>query len=96
LLLGLSRQLAARFSFLLSIPLIGAAGGLKMWQLIEMETAAPWKMIVIATAISGITAYLCIHWFLKLLDRIGFMPFVIYRLLLGMVLLGLIAAGVAS
>jgi undecaprenyl-diphosphatase len=96
LLLGLSRQLAARFSFLLSIPLIGAAGGLKMWQLIEMETAAPWGMIVIATAISSITAYLCIHWFLKLLDRIGFMPFVIYRLLLGTVLIGLIAAGVAS
>jgi undecaprenyl-diphosphatase len=96
LLLGLSRQLAARFSFLLSIPLIVVAGGLKTLQLIEMESVAPWGMIGIATAISGITAYLCIHWFLKLLDRIGFMPFVIYRLLLGTVLIGLIAAGVAS
>jgi undecaprenyl-diphosphatase len=96
LLLGLSRQLAARFSFLLSIPLIAVAGGLKAWQLIEMEAAAPWGMIALATVISGITAYLCIHWFLKLLDKIGFMPFVIYRLALGAVLIGLIAAGVAS
>jgi undecaprenyl-diphosphatase len=96
LLLGLSRQLAARFSFLLSIPLIAVAGGLKAWQLIEMETTAPWGMITAATAISGITAYLCIHWFLKLLDKIGLMPFVIYRLLLGAVLIGLLAAGVTS
>jgi undecaprenyl-diphosphatase len=96
LLLGLPRQLAARFSFLLSIPLITVAGGLKAWQLIEMEAAAPWGMIALATVISGITAYLCIHWFLKLLDKIGFMPFVIYRLVLGAVLIGLIAAGVAS
>jgi undecaprenyl-diphosphatase len=96
LLLGLSRQLAARFSFLLSIPLIAVAGGLKAWQLIEMETTAPWGMIALATAVSGITAYLCIHWFLRLLDKIGFMPFVIYRLVLGAVLIGLIAAGVVS
>jgi undecaprenyl-diphosphatase len=96
LLLGLSRQLAARFSFLLSIPLIAVAGGLKAWQLIEMETTAPWGMIITAAAISGITAYLCIHWFLKLLDKIGLMPFVIYRLLLGAVLIGLLAAGVTS
>tara|TARA_B110000977_G_scaffold150709_1_gene191162 strand:- start:2065 stop:2889 length:825 start_codon:yes stop_codon:yes gene_type:complete len=96
LLLGLSRQLAARFSFLLSIPLIAVAGGLKVWQLIEMETTAPWGMIITAAGISGITAYLCIHWFLKLLDKIGLMPFVIYRLLLGAVLIGLLAAGVTS
>ena len=96
LLLGLSRQLAARFSFLLSIPLIIAAGSLKTWQLIELEAAAPWVMIATAAAISAITAYLCIHWFLKLLDKIGFMPFVIYRLLLGIVLIGLIALGITS
>jgi undecaprenyl-diphosphatase len=96
LLLGLSRQLAARFSFLLSIPLIVVAGGLKTWQLIELESTAPWAMIAIAAAVSGLTAYLCIHWFLKLLDKIGFMPFVIYRLILGIVLVGLIALGITS
>jgi undecaprenyl-diphosphatase len=96
LLLGLPRQLAARFSFLLSIPLIVAAGSLKTWQLAELEAAAPWGMIAIAALISGVTAYLCIYWFLKLLDKIGLMPFVIYRLILGTILIGLLFLGVTS
>ena len=36
--------------------------------------------------VSGVSAYFCIHYFLKLLDRIGMMPFVAYRLILGIVL----------
>ncbi len=91
LLLGLSKQTAARFSFLLSIPLITAAGGLKTYELVAMDSPAPWGIISVGAAVSAITAFLCIHWFLKLLDTMGFMPFVIYRLLLGAVLLGVIA-----
>jgi undecaprenyl-diphosphatase len=89
LLLGFNRDAAARFSFLLSIPLILAAGSLKTKQLVEVGDAVPWEQIIVGTVLSGITAYLCIFAFLKLLDRIGMMPFVIYRLLLGAVLLGL-------
>lgn len=37
--------------------------------------------------LSAISAYLCIHFFLKLLERVGMLPFVIYRLILGAVLL---------
>jgi len=37
--------------------------------------------------VSALTAYGCIHWFLKLIGRVGFLPFVVYRLLLGTVLL---------
>ena len=51
------------------------------------EGAVDWLSMVLGAAISGISAYLCIHVFLKLLDRIGMMPFVIYRLILGVVLL---------
>lgn len=87
LLLGFNRETAARFSFLLSIPLILAAGGLKTLELVELEAAVPWAQIVVGTVLSGLTAYLCIFAFLKLIDRIGLMPFVIYRLLLGGVLL---------
>ncbi len=87
LLLGFSRDNAARFSFLLSIPLILAAGAMKTCQLM-METApVDWGVILTGTLVAGVSAYLCIHWFLKLLDRIGMMPFVIYRLLLGGLLL---------
>ena len=83
LFLGLNRDAAARFSFLLSIPLILAAGGLKTMQLVEVGTSVPVEQIVAGALLSGITAYICIHAFLALLDKIGMMPFVIYRLLLG-------------
>lgn len=90
LFLGLTREAAARFSFLLSIPLILAAGGLKTIELIEVGEAVPWPQIAAGTVLSAVTAYLCIHAFLVLLDRIGMMPFVVYRLILGVVLLFLV------
>lgn len=83
LLLGLSRDHAARFSFLLSIPLILAAGLMKSTQLFEQSESVPWVFMLVGVLVSGVSAYLCIHWFLRLLDRISMMPFVIYRLLLG-------------
>ena len=86
LFMGLTRQAAARFSFLLSIPVILLAGGYKGVKLLD-EVAVDWTALIIGTALSAVTAYVCIHYFLKLLDRIGMLPFVLYRLLLGVVLL---------
>lgn len=86
LLMGLTRQAAARFSFLLSIPAILMAGGYKTLQLIE-HGGMEWTPLLLGVLLSALTAYLCIHWFLKVLDRIGMLPFVIYRLLLGVALL---------
>ena len=87
LMLGLTREAAARFSFLLSIPVIFLAGGMKTIELATAEGAVDWVALVAGAVISGVAAYLCIHFFLKLLERIGMMPFVVYRLLLGVVLL---------
>ncbi len=87
LLLGMTRDAAARFSFLLSIPLILAAGTLKTRDLIEASGPVDWSALGLGVVLSGVSAYLCIHFFLKLLDRIGMLPFVAYRLLLGLVLL---------
>lgn len=87
LMLGLSRSAAARFSFLLSIPVIVLAGGLHIIELARGEAAVDWNALLLGSVLSGIAAYLCIHVFLKLLERIGMMPFVIYRLLLGVGLL---------
>lgn len=89
LLLGLNRDSAARFSFLMSIPIIFAAGVLKTLQLIELGNAVPWSSIIAGALLSGVTAYLCIAGFLKILDRIGMMPFVVYRLLLGCALIAI-------
>ncbi len=89
LMVGLTRQAAARFSFLLSIPVIVLAGGLNTLELISSEGAVEWDALLLGTLFSALSAYLCIHLFLQLLERIGMFPFVVYRLLLGAVLLAI-------
>lgn len=89
LLLGLSRQQAARFSFLLSIPVIAGAGLLKVLELLEEGGAVDWGQLSLAALASGLVAYACIGVFLRLLDRVGLMPFVWYRVMLALLLYGL-------
>ena len=86
LMLGLSREASARFSFLLSIPVIVLAGGLGTLDYIKQANIADLQPLLLGALISGISAYLCIHLFLKLLEKIGMMPFVIYRIILALVL----------
>ncbi len=86
LMLNMSRQDAARFSFLLSIPVIASAGLLKAWELAAEGEAVDPLLMLLGTAVSAITAYACIALFLRLLDRIGMMPFVYYRILLAGIL----------
>ncbi len=87
LFMGLSRTAAARFSFLLAIPLILAAGGYKTKTLLDSALPVDWSAIFIGVIISAASALFCIHFFLKLLDRFGMLPYVVYRLVLGGVLL---------
>lgn len=87
LMLGLTRQAAARFSFLLSIPLILTAGGLKSLELYHNGSAAQISHTLVGGTLAFISALACIHYFLKLLDRIGMLPFVLYRLVLGVALI---------
>ena len=49
-----------------------------------------WTELGAGMLISALSAYACIHYFLKLLDRVGLVPFMIYRLLLGVVILALV------
>lgn len=86
LLLGLTRQDAARFSFLLSIPVILGACLLMLLDLLTAPVAVAWRPLLLAFVLAAIAAYATIHFFLALLERVGMMPFVIYRLLLGTVL----------
>lgn len=87
LLLGLSRDAAARFSFLLSIPVIMIACGLQTFALIKSGMDTDWSAMLAGIVISGISAYLCIHYFLGFIKRIGMQPFVVYRIALGVVLI---------
>ncbi len=83
LILGLTREAAARFSFLLSVPLIFLAGSLKSLELINSSIAIDWFSIAVGVVVSALSAFACIALFLRMLEKIGMLPFVIYRLFLG-------------
>lgn len=90
LLLGFQRDVAARFSFFMSAPIILASVGLKSLQITAMPAEA-WMSLLLGTAVAAVSAYACIGVFLRLLERIGFMPFVWYRIFLACTLFVLIA-----
>ena len=82
LLIGMSHTLAARFSFLMSVPIIILASTYECFKLFKSPEYLDWPALAIGGFTSMLSAYLCIYLFLKLLSRIGLMPFVIYRELL--------------
>jgi len=86
LLLGLTREASARFSFLLAIPVIIAAATLETVRLLESPAPADWRALGVGTLVSAIVAYLTIRWFLSFLGRVGMLPFAIYRLVLAIVI----------
>jgi undecaprenyl-diphosphatase len=87
LLLGLTREASARFSFLLAIPVILAAALLETVRLIERPEPAHWDALAVGTLVSAAVAYLTIRWFLTFLGRMGMLPFAIYRALLAVAIL---------
>jgi len=82
LALGLSRRAAARFSFLLAMPAIAGAALLETVELLESPAPVNWAPILIGLVVAAVSAYACIKVFLGAIDRIGMLPFMIYRLLL--------------
>jgi len=91
LLLGFSRTEAARFSFLLAIPVIIAANILGIYEVIQTDTLVfNYLDLFLGVSISFLVAYLTIGWFLSLIERIGMLLFVVYRVILGTLLLLLI------
>ena len=83
LFLGLSATAASRFSFLLAIPTIGAIALVELVRFSFLDLSQNGIELLIAITISFLVAYISIDMFLRLIERIGFTPFVIYRLLLG-------------
>jgi len=85
--LGFDVDAAARFSFLLSIPVIGGAGAFAFMSVAEGRAPIAWGDFGLAVLFAALAGWACIAVFLKLLRTIGLVPFVIYRLALGVVLL---------
>ncbi|MFJ8185318.1 undecaprenyl-diphosphate phosphatase [Streptomyces sp. NPDC096105] len=95
LFMGYRREAAARYSFLLAIPAVLASG------LFELKDAADgghvsWGPTLFATVIAFVTGYAVIAWFMKFISTKSFMPFVWYRIALGVVIIVLVAVGALS
>ncbi|MCH2192035.1 MAG: undecaprenyl-diphosphate phosphatase [Gammaproteobacteria bacterium] len=82
LAIGYTRTDAARFSFLMAIPAIALPGLLKTKDLVESADQVQWLIILTGVTISALVAFLCMNLFMRFVERVGMMPFVIYRILL--------------
>ena len=88
LFLGLSREEAAKFSFLLAIPVIMAASAFELYQLTQVEVLVfDYFDLLLGIVVSFVGAFLTIKWFLRMVQKIGMLPFFIYRLVLGALIL---------
>ncbi|TQK43184.1 undecaprenyl-diphosphatase [Streptomyces sp. SLBN-118] len=95
LLMGYTREAAARYSFLLAIPAVLASG------VFELKDASggghvDWPQTFFATIIAFAVGYAVIAWFMKFITTKSFMPFVIYRILLGILLFILVGTDALS
>ena len=90
-MLGLDRASAARFSFLLAIPVILAATIYEDYNMLSLQAGINITGFAIVVVVSAVSALLAIHYFLRFLDKVGMLPYVIYRVLLGFFLFYLFA-----
>ncbi|MCD8212808.1 MAG: undecaprenyl-diphosphate phosphatase [Campylobacter sp.] len=86
LFLGFSRSTSANFSFLMSIPVIILAGGFEALKLVESPHHLPWGDLLLGIVVSGVSAYICVKLFMAMIARMSMLPFVVYRLILGVFL----------
>ena len=88
LFLGLSREEAAKFSFLLAIPVIMAASAFELYQLTQVEVLVfDYLDLFLGMIVSFVIAFLTIKWFLAVVQKIGMLMFAIYRVALGIFIL---------
>jgi undecaprenyl-diphosphatase len=94
LFLGMNRETAARFSFLLSIPAVLGSGLLEFYQSLEYLTYDGLLTIIVATIVSGISGYYAIAFLINYLKSRSTLLFVVYRIALGLLILFLVNLGI--
>jgi len=94
LFMGLTRESAARFSFLLSIPSVFASGMLELYEQIKFIDQSGVVNLIIATIVSGISGYAAIDFLLKYLRKNTTFVFIYYRIALGVLILILISLNI--
>lgn len=99
LFLGLTREAAARYSFLLAIPAVLGSGLFELvteWDSLQAPGAPGLAATLIAAVVAFFVGFAVIVWFLRLISHHSFMPFVIYRVAFAMVIVALLVAGTIS
>jgi len=92
--LGFKREEAARFSFLLGIPAIALAGLKELWELHQAHLDAHgWSVLAVGLVVASISAFVAIWGLMRILERFSAWPFVVYRGLLGAVILAGASSG---
>lgn len=89
LLVGMKRDVAARFSFLLSIPAVLASGLLQFWESLRFMNSQDMMVMAVSTAVSAVSGYAAIAFLLRFLRSHSTFIFVFYRIALGSILLWL-------
>ena len=87
LALGFERTEAARFSFLLAVPVILLATAYELTILATSETAVAWGQLAFGAVVAAVVAYLSIEFFMRFVNRVGLLPFALYRIALASVIL---------
>ena len=96
LMMGYTREAAARYSFLLAIPAVLASGFYQLYRSWEIGSPIPPGPTALATAVAFGVGYGVIVLFLRLVSTRDYMPFVYYRIALGVLVLALLATGILS
>jgi undecaprenyl-diphosphatase len=99
LFLGYSRAAAAKYSFLLAVPAVLGSGFFQAYEAFTGDVegeGVSWGPTILATVIAFGVGLTVIAWLLRYLDRGSFTPFVVYRVVVGTLILGLVAAGVLA
>ncbi|MEH6562156.1 MAG: undecaprenyl-diphosphate phosphatase, partial [Marinobacter sp.] len=82
LFLGMGRETASRFSFLLAIPITALASAVKLLEVAAADVTVDWSAFLVGGVTSFLIAITAIHFFLKWLNKVGMWPYVIYRIIL--------------
>jgi undecaprenyl-diphosphatase len=93
LLLGYTRHAAARYSFLLAIPAVLASGLFLFFSTISDLNQEMFFATILATIVSGVVGLAVIHYLLKYLESGSFLPFVLWRMIVGLWLLWMLTSG---
>ncbi|MDA3145882.1 undecaprenyl-diphosphate phosphatase [Leucobacter sp. UCMA 4100] len=96
LFMGYKREAAARYSFLLAIPAVFGSGFYQLYKAIKAPDSTPMGMTALATVIAFVVALFVIGFFMNYISKRSFTPFVIYRVVIGFVIIALLMTGVLT